>query len=57
MRIDPDPAFFLIADPDPYWDLDPDTVPGFDDQKLKKFSAGNLYIYIFFGQQLQFTFP
>ncbi len=28
---DPDPAFFLIADPD----------PEFDDLKLKKFTAGN----------------
>jgi hypothetical protein len=38
MWIDPDPAFFLIADPDPYWDPDPDTIPGFDDQKKKNCS-------------------
>jgi hypothetical protein len=30
----PDPAFFLIADPD----------PGFDYLKLKKFTAGNLIV-------------
>jgi hypothetical protein len=30
-----DPAFFLIADPD----------PGFDDLKLKKCTAGNLFLF------------
>jgi hypothetical protein len=44
----PDPAFFLIANPDPD--------PGFDDLKLKKFSAEN-FNYYFFDQKLQFTYP
>ncbi len=40
-----DPAFFLIADPD----------PGFDDLKLKKNIPGKL-ISIFLDQKLQFTY-
>jgi hypothetical protein len=32
---DPDPAFFLISNPD----------PGFDDQKLKKFTSGYFFLY------------
>jgi hypothetical protein len=48
MRIDPDPAFFLIADPDPYSDLDPDTISGFDDQKFQKKLQLEIFIFIFF---------
>jgi hypothetical protein len=43
---DPDPAFFLIADPD----------PGFDDLKLKKNYSWNFNFY-FLEQKLQFTYP
>ncbi len=43
---DPDPAFFLIADPD----------PGFDDLKLKKIYSWKFNFY-FFDQKLQFTSP
>ena len=43
---DPDPAFFLIADPD----------PGFDDLKLKKIHSWKFNFY-FLDQKLQFTYP
>ncbi len=43
---DPDPAFFLIADPD----------PGFDDLKLKKNFSWKFNFY-FLDQKLQFTYP
>jgi hypothetical protein len=43
---DPDPAFFLIADPDPW----------FDDLKLKKIYSWKFNFY-FLDQKLQFTFP
>jgi hypothetical protein len=45
---DPDPAFFLIADPDPE--------PGFDDLKLKKIYIWKFNLY-FLDQKLQFTYP
>jgi hypothetical protein len=43
---DPDPAFFLIADPD----------PGFDDLKLKKIYSWKFNFY-FLDQNMQFTYP
>ena len=43
---DPDPTFFLIADPD----------PGFDDLKLKKITAEKK-INFFLDQKVQFTYP
>ncbi len=43
---DPDPTFFLIADPD----------PGFDYLKLKKIAAGKK-INFFLDQKLQFSYP
>ncbi len=43
---DPDPAFFLIADPD----------PGFDDLKLKKNYSWKFNFY-FLDQKLQLTHP
>ncbi len=49
-------AFFLIADPDPYSDLDPDKVTDFDDQKFKKIGSWKTFLY-FFDQKLLFTFP
>jgi hypothetical protein len=52
---DPDPAFFLIADPGPDTDPDPVPNPGFDDQKLRKKSQ--LKKLIFFDKKLQFSFP
>ena len=42
---DPDPAFFLIADPD----------PGFDDLKLKNIYSWKFYFY-FLDQKLLFTY-
>jgi hypothetical protein len=62
---DPDPAFFLIADPDsgsgsPNPDSgsgspnrDPD--PGFDDLKLKNIYSWKFYFY-FLDQKLLFTY-
>jgi hypothetical protein len=44
--MDPDPAFFLIADPD----------PGFDDLKLKNIYSWKFNFY-FFDQKLPFTYP
>jgi hypothetical protein len=40
-----DPAFFLIADPDPDSNAYPDPVPdpGFDNQKLRKFTTGKFF--------------
>ena len=46
--MDPDPAFFLIADPDPD--------PGFGDLILKKITAEKK-INFFLDQKLQFTYP
>jgi hypothetical protein len=47
IRIWPDPAFFLVADPD----------PRFDDLKLKKkFTAGNL-IFIFLIKSSHLLIP
>ena len=43
---DPDPAFFLIADPD----------PGFGDLKLKKIYNKKFNFY-FFDQKLQISYP
>ncbi len=43
--MDPDPAFFLIADPD----------PGFDDLKLKKNYSWKFNFY-FLDQRLPFTY-
>ncbi len=43
---DPDPAFFLIADPD----------PGFDDLKFKKMYRWKFNLH-FLDQKLQFTYP
>ncbi len=43
---DPDPAFFLIADPD----------PGFDDLKSKKIYRWKFHLY-FLDHKLQFTYP
>ncbi len=43
---DPDPGFFLIADPD----------PGFDDLKLEKISSWKFY-FDFPDQKLLFTYP
>ncbi len=50
---DPEPAFFLIADPDP--NADPDPVPelGF---WWPKIYSWKLVLY-FFDQKLQFTYP
>ena len=56
---DPDPAFFLIADPDSRSGSRiriPDPEPGFDDLKLKKITAEKK-INFFFDQKLQFTYP
>jgi hypothetical protein len=57
MRIDPDPAFFLIADPDPYSDLVPDTVPGFEVQKFKQNCSWKFFIYIFLIKKCNLLFP
>ncbi len=43
---DPDPEFFLIADPD----------PGFDDLKLEKIYSWKFNLD-FFDQKLLFTYP
>ncbi len=43
--MDPDPTFFIIADPV--------QIQGFDDQKLKKIYSWKFFIY----QKLQFTYP
>ena len=54
---DPDPAFFIIADPDSGSGSRiriPD--PGFYDQKLKKITAEKKN-YFFLDQKLQFTYP
>ncbi len=40
------------TDPDP----DPIRIQGFNDQKFKKITAEN-FLYIFFNQKLQFTYP
>jgi hypothetical protein len=52
---DLDPAFFLIADPDPVPNADPDTDPaqieGFDDQKLEKIYCWNFSLYSFNPQK------
>ncbi len=56
---DPDPAFFLIADPDSgsvFRIRIPDPDPGFDDLKLKKIYSLKFNFY-FLGQKLQFTYP
>jgi hypothetical protein len=42
----------LITDPD----LDTIRIQGFDDQKCKKYTAGN-FLKTFFDQKLQFTYP
>jgi hypothetical protein len=61
--MDPDPAFFLTADPDSdpdlgsgfrIWISDPD--PGFDDLELKKIYSWKFNFY-FLDQKLQFTYP
>jgi hypothetical protein len=44
--MDPDLAFFLIADPD----------PGFDDLKLKKIYSWKFNFY-FLDHKLQFSYP
>jgi hypothetical protein len=38
---DPDPAFQVKPDPDPI------RIQGFDDQKLKRNTAENIFIYLF----------
>ena len=54
---DPDPAFFLIADPDSGSRIRiPDPDPGFDDLKLKKMYSWKCNFY-FLDQKLQFTYP
>ncbi len=56
---DPDPAFFLIADPDSGYGSRiriPDPDPGFDDLKFKKITAEKKNNF-FFDQKLQFTYP
>jgi hypothetical protein len=40
LRIDPDPAFFVNADPDAY----PDPDPGFDDLKLNKIKLTKIFL-------------
>jgi hypothetical protein len=60
---DPDPAFFLIADPDsgsgsPNPDSgsgSPNPDPGFDDLKLKNIYSWKFYFY-FLDQKLLFTY-
>ncbi len=49
---DPDPAFFLIADPD----SESGSRPGFGDLKLKKI-YNKKFNFDFFDQKLQFTYP
>ena len=56
---DPDPAFFLIADPDSgsgFLIRIPDPDPGFDDLKLKKITAEKK-LYIFFIKNLPIYRP
>jgi hypothetical protein len=47
---DPDPAFFLIADPDPVPN------PGFDDEKLEQIYSCKTFLN-FLARKLQFTYP
>ncbi len=47
---DPDPAFYLIADPDP--DLDPDPVSNLKIEKILQLEKID-----FLYQKLQFTYP
>ncbi len=44
------------ADQDPNPDPDPIRIQGFNNQKLKKITAENLFKF-FFYQKLQFTYP
>jgi hypothetical protein len=45
------------TDPDPNPDPDPIRIQGFNDQKLKKNTAENLFFIFYFDQKLQFTYP
>jgi hypothetical protein len=57
--MDPDPAFFIIADPDSGSGsqiLIPNPDSGFDDLKLKKIYSWKFNLY-FLDQKLQFTYP